>query len=228
MIPQHVTDAINAADYTIGSDESGYGSYAGNMVVCAVVLSKDWPLTHLVKDSKSFQGKTARARRDAVAKQILASLTYAIVSNTPAEIDERGVWKVLHAAHTKAIDAVIAKHKAMGVIGTYAVIVDGNMKIPYGNGQQALSLPKADALIPAVSAASILGKVAHDHHMDKMAVKFPGYGFESNSGYGGNAAHDEGLKKLGVCEIHRKSYGPIAKLIEETEKHVSLEDFSDD
>jgi ribonuclease HII len=228
VIPQHITDAIDSADYVGGSDESGYGSWAGNLVVCAVIIPRNWPYAHLVKDSKSFQGKNAGIRRDAVAKQILPHVTYAIASVTPAEIDEKGVWKVLHAAHTKALDEVLAKHKATGVIGDYAVIVDGNMKIPYGVDSKAISLPKADALITAVSAASILGKVAHDHHMKKMSVKYPGYGFESNQGYGGNPAHEAGLKKLGVCAIHRRSFGPIAKIIEESGKHVSLEDFSDE
>ena len=100
------------------------------------------------------------------------------------------------------------------------------MKIMYGGGQ-ALSLPKADSLISAVSAASILGKVAHDHHMVKMNEKYPGYGFHNNKGYGGNPEHDDGLKKLGICAIHRRSYGPIARLVEASTP-MAAEDFQDD
>lgn len=201
----------------VGSDECGAGSWAGPLVVCAVVLSKDWPLTHLVKDSKAFKGKNAEAQRQKVAKQIIPAVTYAIVSSSPAEIDETGIYKLLPVVHGRAIDAVIAKHEALGAIGTNAVVVDGTLKVTYGKGQQALSLPKGDSLIAAISAASIIGKVARDVLMTKLSEKFPGYAFESNKGYGGNQAHDAGLAKLGVCEIHRKSFGPIRERLKEVE-----------
>jgi ribonuclease HII len=217
MIPPNITAAIDAADYVVGSDECGYGAWAGPLVVCAVVVSKDWPLAHLVKDSKAFTGKNARVKREAIARQILPTVTYHLLSIPPNEVDEEGVYQILSKVHGRAIDGVIAKHEAAGVIGTNAVIVDGTLKVFYGGGRFALSLPKADTLIPAVSAASILGKVSHDRTMMKLAEKYPGYGFESNMGYGGNAAHDAGLKKLGPCEIHRKSYGPIRDLLKKGE-----------
>jgi ribonuclease HII len=217
MIPAGITAAIEAADYIVGSDECGYGSWAGPLVVCAVVVSKDWPLAHLVKDSKEFKGKNKEAQRESVAKQILPAVTYALVSATPAEIDEAGVYKLLPVLHGRAIDAVITKHEADGVIGTNVVIVDGTMKVGYGGGKQALSLPEADGLIAAVSAASIIGKVARDRAMIKLAKEHPGYGFERNKGYGGNPEHDAGLKQLGPCVIHRKSYGPIRDLLKKEE-----------
>ena len=218
MIPPNITAAIAAADYVVGVDEVGYGAWAGPLVVCAVVLSKDWPLAHLVKDSKAFKGDKAQVRREAVARQILPAVTYFIVTSTPAEIDASGsIYKLLPVSHGRAIDGVIAKHESMGVIGTNAVIVDGTLKVSYGGGKQALSLPKADALIAAVSAASIIGKVARDAHMDKMDAKYPGYAFSSNKGYGGNPAHDAGLKKLGPCEIHRRSFAPIRDLLKTSE-----------
>lgn len=217
MIPPSITAAIESADYVVGSDECGYGAWAGPLVVCAVVISKEWPLAHLVKDSKAFTGKNREPQREKVAAQILKGLTYAVVSIPPSEIDEVGVSKVLPMAHTRAINAVISKHEGMGVVGTNAVIVDGTLKVPYGEGMQALALPEADGLIPAVSAASIIGKVARDRHMRKVAAQYPGYGFEENKGYGGNPAHAAGLKAHGPCEIHRRSYGPIRDLVQSTQ-----------
>lgn len=228
MIPADITAAIEAADYVVGSDECGYGAWAGPLVVCAVVISKDWPLAHLVRDSKDFNGSTADKvkAREKIAAAIIKNVTFVIVSTTPKEIDEAGsISKVLPMAHGRAIDGVIKKHESMGVVGSNTVIVDGTLKVMYGSGKQALSLPKADALIPAVSAASILGKVAHDRAMLKYAQQFPGYGFENNKGYGGNPAHNAGLQKLGPCEIHRRTFGPIRKLLEKT-SHGNF-DFSD-
>ena len=199
----------------VGSDEVGYGAWAGELIVCAVAISKDWPLSSLVKDSKAFTGKHARSKREAVAKQIIPSVTYHLVSVSPKEIDEAGVYNVLSAAHRGAIDAVLTKEKEHGVLGNYAVIVDGTLKIGYGDSKMAFSLPKADMLIPAVSAASIIAKDFRDRAMVKLAEQYPGYGFETNAGYGGNAAHTEGLKKLGVCAIHRRSYDPIKEILDQ-------------
>jgi ribonuclease HII len=215
VIPDSITAAIDAADYVVGSDEVGYGAWAGPLVVCAVVISKNWPLAHLVKDSKAFTGKNAHSHREKIAKQILTAVTYTIVSVPPEQIDDAGVYKLLPILHGRAIDAVIAKHAALGVVGTNAVIVDGTLKVFYGNGEQALSLPKADSLIPAVSAASIIGKVARDLTMVKLSKEYPGYGFENHRGYGGdeNHAHSIALRRLGPCAIHRKSYGPIRDLL---------------
>lgn len=218
MIPADIQAAIDAADYVVGSDECGYGAWAGPLVVCAVVISKDWPLAHLVRDSKDFDRKTAEVQRERIAAQILKGLTYAIESVPAKQIDEGGsIYKILPMVHGRAIDAAIKKHEAMGVVGTNVVIVDGTMKVHYAGGKQALALPKADALIPAVSAASIIGKVARDRVMTKYAKQFPGYDFENNKGYGGNPAHDAGLQSLGPCEIHRRSFGPIRKLVQKEE-----------
>ncbi len=95
------------------------------------------------------------------------------------------------------------------------VIVDGF------KGQEArfgipglIGLPKADDLIPAVSLGSIIAKVSRDRYMVEMDKKYPGYGFAKNSGYG-VPEHQAGLARLGVCDIHRRSYAPIRKILEE-------------
>lgn len=189
------------ADYIIGSDECGYGAWAGPLVVCAALVSRDWPLASIVCDSKDLK---TEAKREAVCRKIKNALLWVIVSTPPEEIDKTGVYAAVQAAHKLAIKKLLEKHEATGCVGKILTVVDGNLPIP-----GAISLPKADALVPAVSAASIIGKVARDLYMIKEAQKYPGYDFARNKGYGGAPAHVEGLNKLGPCAIHRKSYGPI-------------------
>jgi ribonuclease HII len=211
------------ADYIIGSDECGYGSWAGPLVVCAALVPLNWPLAGVVKDSKAFTGTKAEEKRAVVASKIIDKCLWVIKTVHVPEIDSFGVYKALIGAHTLAIKELIAKHKETGAVGKILTIVDGTLPIP-----DAISLPKADGLVPAVSAASIIGKVARDAWMTKIATKYPGYGFESNKGYG-SAQHEEGIAKLGVCDIHRKSYAPIKEAMQraeaaKTEVYVSVPD----
>lgn len=191
------------ADYIVGSDECGYGAWAGPLVVCAALVSKDWPGAKEVDDSKAL----SPARRNAIVKKLLPTVIWHITSVKPPEIDEFGVYKALLVAHEKAIKEVIAKHEALGAIGKTLIVIDGTLNIPIG-----ISLPKADSLVPAVSMASIIGKVARDAHMEKLAVSYPGYGFARHKGYG-TPEHQEALRKLGPCAIHRRSYAPVADLL---------------
>lgn len=215
-----VQDQLAAFDYIVGSDECGRGAWAGPLVTCAVVISKDWPFVQEVKDSKKFTGDNAEIRREAVARKILKNVTYSLVSIPSQEVDQKGVHKCNIEALGRAITQVIAKHMAEGCVGTYGVVVDGNMPITYeigGARKIAISLPKADELIPAVSAASIIGKAARDAHMRKLAEKFPGYGLERHKGYGTDE-HKTALDKLGACELHRQSFGPIRDLKKQEEE----------
>jgi len=207
MIPEKLAQEIAAADYVVGSDECGYGAWAGPLVVCAAIIPKNWSHASYVKDSKDFSGANKETKRIEVCRKIIPSdILFSVLGVSHEEIDRVGVWSALKTAHRKAIDQVLLKHKETGRAGKVIVIVDGN--IPF---EGAFSLPKADALVPAVSAASILGKVTRDKAMIALAVKYPGYGFEKHKGYGGGAdhAHTVALDKLGPCEIHRKSYSPI-------------------
>jgi ribonuclease HII len=92
------------------------------------------------------------------------------------------------------------------------IIVDGNINY-FADNPKARAVIKADDLFLAVSAASIIAKVARDAYMAEASAKFPGYGFEKHVGYG-TAAHIDGLKLLGVSDIHRRSYKPIQAFLE--------------
>lgn len=216
-IPDSIEAKLKAADYIVGCDEVGIGSWAGPLYVCAVLVSKSWPLAGLVKDSKQLQ----ETQRRPLADKILPTVLHALVSVSVEEIDQAGIGKVLPAAHSTAIETVLDEHEKLGCTGVTVVIVDGILPILY-RSKRAISLPKADALVPAVSAASIIAKVSRDEHMIALAQKFPGYGLEFHKGYGGDDshAHTIALKKLGPCEIHRKSFAPIRDLMQPTQVNV--------
>jgi ribonuclease HII len=207
MVPPEVAEKLNSCDNIVGSDECGYGSWAGPLVVCAVLVSRGWPGAKEVKDSKVLTA----ARRQDLFLRLKDTLHYALASASSTRIDELGVWRALHKAHETAIKNVVAAHEADGCVGSTVIIVDGNLQIPGG-----IALPKADALVPAVSMASIIAKVARDRMMVALDAKHPGYGFGEHKGYG-TPAHQEALNKLGPCPEHRTSYAPIAKILADRE-----------
>jgi ribonuclease HII len=109
----------------------------------------------------------------------------------------------------------LATRRAVNEIHTpfHEVIIDGTVNFLRDTplGRHATTLPKADALIPAVSAASIVAKVARDQYMTKLAAEYPGYGFESHVGYG-TAKHRAALEQLGATPEHRRSFRPVADI----------------
>lgn len=211
-IPPELAARLAAADFTVGSDECGYGCLAGPLVVCAAIIPKVWPLVSEVKDSKAFTGTNAETRRQEAARKILPYLSYVLVSVPVEEIDAKGVYKCLLAAHSKAITDLLAKFPPSGKT---VVIVDGTLQIPYqkeGETHMAVCLPKADSLVPAVSAASIVGKVARDAHMVKLSKTYADYGLERHKGYD-TPEHRHALKELGFRDIHRKSFKTVRDLL---------------
>jgi ribonuclease HII len=105
------------------------------------------------------------------------------------------------------------------------IIIDGTVNFLSDTplGKYVSVLPKADALVPEVSAASIIAKVARDNYMVELAERFPGYGFEKHVGYG-TALHRTALEELGPCEEHRKSFRPVAELAHNVEAGHKGED----
>ncbi len=181
----------------IGIDEVGRGCWAGPVVAGAVLLSE--PIVGL-KDSKKLS-KLQRERLDAEIR--IAALGFGIGWVTAQELDEVGL--------TAAVG--LAMHRAMEqIIGDYdKIIVDGNLNY-FAENPKAETLVAADSLIPEVSAASIIAKVARDRFMADAATIYPGYGFEKHVGYG-TAAHMAALKAQGLCELHRQTFKPIQAYI---------------
>jgi ribonuclease HII len=190
--------------YIIGIDEVGYGSWAGPLYVAGAVFLKGWGDPE-VKDSKAYSGHPAR-RKVLVTKIMPNVVHHVIFTATNAEIDANGLGKTLNKLMHRVAESCFA------TVPDSLIVVDGSRHI-HVNGAESYAIPKADALVPAVSAASVIAKTARDEHMELLSEKYPGYGFSKNRGYG-SPVHAEAIERLGVCAIHRKSFRIIREFIE--------------
>ncbi|MBQ4233389.1 MAG: ribonuclease HII [Firmicutes bacterium] len=177
--------------YIAGIDEVGRGPLAGPVVTAAVILPEDFDLLG-VDDSKKLTPK----KRDELFEKIKeAAVCWAIGRREPGRIDE---INILNATKEAMLDAV----NGLSVRPDH-VLIDA-VKLPSLDIPQT-SIIHGDALSVSIAAASILAKVTRDREMEEMAKIWPGYSFEKNKGYG-TKAHYEGLKALGPCPIHRKTF----------------------
>ena len=176
----------------VGIDEVGRGCWAGPLVAGAVVL--DTEIVGL-KDSK----KLSKLQREKLAILIEQSAKIGLGWVQPAEIDELGLTKAVGLAMQRAFMALECVCDE--------IIIDGNINY-FPNDVRAKAIIRADDLIPVVSAASIVAKVARDTYMVDIAQKYPEYGFDQHVGYG-TLTHRAALKAYGITDIHRKSYKPI-------------------
>jgi ribonuclease HII len=152
-----------------------------------------------LKDSK----KLSRARRESLSIQILEeALAFGLGWVEPAEIDTMGLTEAVRLAMHRALASIPLPYDVL--------IIDGGYNF-FPENSKATTLIKADDLIPAVSAASIIAKVARDQHMMELAIKYPKYGFEKHVGYG-TAHHIAMLRQYGASDMHRLSYKPIKAL----------------
>ena len=180
-----------------GVDEAGRGCWAGPVVAAAVILPDGW-FPEGLDDSKKLSAK----RREALCKEISTSaLCWGACAVSPAEIDRINILQ----ASLLAMRRSVLKLKQRPEL----VLVDG-LQTP-GLELPSKAVVKGDGTSAAIAAASILAKVFRDRIMISFDRLYPGYGFAQNKGYGA-AVHQEALKKMGPCLIHRFSYKPIAEL----------------
>ena len=183
-----------------GVDEVGRGPLAGPVVAAAVILDPDRPVEGL-KDSK----KLSERRREELAWQIRErALAWSLGR---AEVHEIDRINILQASLLAMQRAVAALSLAPGL-----VLVDGNRCPRCDYPSQAVV--RGDALVPAISAASIIAKVSRDREMVELDSRYPGYGLAKHKGYP-SKAHLEALQTLGVTPIHRRSYAPVRRLLVE-------------
>ena len=183
----------------LGIDEVGRGCWAGPLVVGAVVLGG--ARIEGLTDSK----KLSKKRREALNIEILAKADGVGLGWVGAhEVDELGLSKALRLATRRAVRAVKAPYHEIILDGTVNFLVDTPLE------RHVSLMPKADLLVPSVSAASIVAKVARDSYMYECAADYLEYGFENHVGYG-TAMHRAAIDSRGVTPEHRLSIAPLAK-----------------
>ena len=176
-----------------GVDEAGRGPLCGPVVAAAVILNDKMPIVGLA-DSK----KLTALRRERLYDEILAkALCCSIAQASATEIDELNILQATMLAMQRAVQGLRLKPNK--------VLVDGN-RLPRLD-VLAEAIVGGDAVVPAISAASILAKVTRDRLLMDLHQKHPGYGFDRHKGYG-TAEH---LASLGPLSEHRKSFAPVAQ-----------------
>jgi len=199
-----------------GIDEAGRGCVAGDLCVAGVVLNAQ---ILGINDSKKISEK----KREQLFDEIMANSIHKIVIFSAADIDKMGISACLFAAINEITDFFCAKFGENGeiydlnkmdevklsrILGQISAsnslnfVYDGNCD--FGN-KKISTLIKADAKVPAVSAASILAKVTHDRKIRIYHEKYPQFNFAKNKGYA-SSAHIEAIAKFGYTEFHRRSY----------------------
>jgi ribonuclease HII len=183
--------------HILGADECGFGSWAGPCLVCAVVVPQDWRPPQGLNDSKKLRPN----KREDLFETLRGKVPYSFEMAHSDEIDRDGIMVALHRCFQTCIDKLLVKFPDA------LVVLDGEVKLP---GKEYLHFPKADGIVPAVMAASVIGKVIHDRYMVELGEKYPGYKFGVNAGYG-TKDHQEALERKGPCPVHRMSYLPLKK-----------------
>ena len=183
-----------------GIDEAGRGPLAGPVVAAAVILPRGYSQDFL-DDSKKVSSK----RRDLLYEELTrdSQVCWGVAFAEVGEIDELNILRATHLAMERAA-------LALSVRPAFCLI-DG-LDVP-GFPLEAKGVVKGDGISLSIAAASIIAKVTRDRRMQELAEEFPVYGFAKHKGYG-TQAHMEALREYGPCREHRRSFAPVAKLIQ--------------
>ena len=188
---------VNAPARTAGCDEVGRGPLAGDVVAAAVILGSSVP--EGLNDSK----KLTERRRERLFDEIkVSALAWAIGRASVEEIDRLNILNASLLAMKRAVESLLPLPDH--------VLVDGN-KLPVWQFS-AVAIVGGDGSVPCISAASVLAKVTRDREMIQLDEEYPGYGLAKHKGYP-TAQHLDALARLGITPIHRRSFGPVARLI---------------
>ena len=182
-----------------GVDEAGRGPLAGPVVAAAVILDRKRVISGLA-DSKTLSEFQRLGLDDAIRA---GALSWALGRAEVEEIDNLNILQASLLAMRRAVESLPVKPQRC--------LIDGNrcpdLLCP------AEAIVRGDRLIPAISAASILAKVDRDREMVALDERYPGYGFARHKGYP-TRAHVQALQELGVSPIHRRSFGPVRRLLD--------------
>ncbi|KAG1713776.1 Ribonuclease HII [Nymphon striatum] len=180
-----------------GVDEVGRGPLAGPVTAAAVILDPT-NIPDGLNDSKALTKK----KREALEPLIFAQAEVSIAHATVEEIDEINILRASHLAMERAV---------AGLGKVDHALIDGNM-VPRDLRIPATTIIKGDARSVSISAASIVAKICRDRIMCDLAQQFPGYGWDTNAGYG-SKSHISALQNLGVTPHHRRSFKPVHNML---------------
>ena len=181
-----------------GVDEAGRGPLAGAVYAAAVILDPARPITGIA-DSKTLSEK----KRDALAERIKAdALAWCIASASVEEIDRINILQASLLAMQRAVQGLGQVPVQVLVDGVHCPRLDCPVE----------AVIKGDSKVVAIGAASILAKTARDAEMVRLDALYPQYAFAQHKGYP-TAQHLELLAQHGVSEVHRRSFGPVRKLL---------------
>jgi ribonuclease HII len=187
--------------FIIGVDEAGRGPLAGPVAVGAVMAPVAYDFLGIfpdLNDSKKIsEKKRERIFELLVAEQAAGNIQFCVKSVGAALIDRNGIAKAVHSSVHAGIQQLAP------VPAGVRVYLDGSLHAPDGYEQE--TVVGGDALIPAIMLASIAAKVSRDRLMVKLALQYPGYGFEVHKGYG-TKAHIAAIRANGLCDLHRRSF----------------------
>jgi len=181
----------------IGIDEVGRGCWAGEVVLGAYVFHKDTKIIPGIRDSKLLSQK--------LRKKLIKNFSkpnFSVHHGSLQLINTIGIGKTIVTVITDIIEHYDD--------GETFFLIDGIFKKDFG--ERSLKIIKGDNLHYSISCASIVAKEHRDSMMRDIHIKYPGYNFQNNVGYG-TQEHREALDKIGPCPIHRTSFKPIAELI---------------
>lgn len=192
---------LHQKGYTLiaGVDEVGRGPLAGPVVASAVIMPVDCYIEG-VTDSKKLSEKKRKELKQLILEKAIAVETVFIDENI---IDEINIYEATKVAMLKAINSIKVKPDY--------VLIDAmplEFDIPH------LSIIKGDLKSFAIACASIIAKEARDDFMKELDKEYPEYGFAKNMGYP-TKMHREALIKYGATKVHRKTYGPVAKVLKQ-------------
>ena len=188
---------ISGGSIVAGVDEVGRGPLAGDVVAAAVILGDSSPAG--LTDSKALSPR----QRERLAETIRSeAVSWSLGRATVAEIDELNILQASLLAMWRAVEGLSVQPSL--------VLVDGN-HLPRWS-YEARAIVKGDLIEPAISAASIVAKVTRDSEMVILDDQYPGYGFATHKGYP-TKAHLAALASLGVSPAHRRSFGPVKRLL---------------
>jgi ribonuclease HII len=206
--------------HIIGTDEVGRGPLCGPVLACAAMFKDsnfEIPAEFqkqfdLIRDSK----KVSEKQREEIFDFILEHFHVGIGLCDHETIDRINILEASFLSMKKAI-LELKKNIGQEIWGEiepkYIVLVDGNKQIPNLSMEQ-YAVIGGDKLVKSISAASIVAKVTRDRMMEEMHEKYPQYGLDKHKGYG-TKVHMDALAKYGPCEIHRKSFAPVRRAINE-------------